>query len=119
MIQHIEIKTSTLRRCCEIIGKRGALGVVDLASLADLGDTRVRKAITRGVELGFLTESSKPPRIGKGNRTKTWVRTDKPLPAIADAHEVEVEEVSYAPADFTPRRDWAVVALFGNYEARS
>lgn len=111
----IEDKTSTLRRCCDLIRAHRSLGIVALASLTDSREACVRKAVARGIELGYLTEGPKPQRLGKGNRLKTYVRTRKRFPR-------EEKVIKRAPiVDWTAlaqRRDWAVVALFGPYEAR-
>lgn len=113
-----ELGSETMRTCCNLIETHGTLGIVDLSSITPFREACLRKAIAQGVELGYLKEGPKPQRYGKGNRRKTYVRTKKPFP-------LEVEKIEEEPpvivdwSAFKPRRDWAVVALFGPYEARA
>lgn len=111
----LEDKSSTLRRCCDLIGKHGSLGIVALSSMIDRRECGIRKAVSCAVDLGYLKEGPKPARVGMGNRMKVYVRTKKRFPRENEAPEPE--EVVEA-GEFKPRRDWAVVALFGPYEAR-
>lgn len=111
MITAIEIETSTLRICCELIRKHRSLGIVDLVAYSNLPDGRIRKALTRGVSLGYLAEGPKPERVGKGNRSKTWIRTRKRLPGV-----IVLDEPEPIIDTLKPHRDWAVEALFGEYQ---
>lgn len=100
--------SSTLRTCCDLIENHGQLGIVDLLVLTGIKDGCMRKAVTRGVELGYLVEGPKT-RGTKKNRRKSWVRTEKLFPR-------EVKKVEDAPVAVNwsgPFRHWMDEALFG------
>lgn len=112
-----ELNRTAMLACCGLISKNGALSVSDLMVMGNLGDSLTRRSIALGIKLGYLFEAPKRERLGKGNRLKTYLRTKKRLPSEQPALAVEERELDMSA--FTPRRDWAVVALFGPYEARA
>lgn len=100
--------SSTLRTCCDLIEKRKQLGIVDLLALTGIKDGCMRKAVTRGVELGYLAEGPKTRGAVK-NRRKSWVRTEKRFPR-------QVKKVEEPPVTVNwsgPFRHWMDEALFG------
>lgn len=110
-------RLTSVRICCELIAQRGSANVYDLAALCTLSESCIRYSLARGVELGYLVEGKKQ-QGESGNHRKTYRRTKKAFPARA----VDDDDEPRAVVDwavFTPRRDWAVVALFGPYEARA
>lgn len=108
-------RLASVRICCELVAQIGKANVYDLAALCRLSDPCIRYSLARGVELGYLVEGNKE-RGDTGKHRKTYARTKKELPAmVVYGDEPSVAMDRYA---LTPRRDWAVAALFGNYEAR-
>ena len=110
--QAIELEASTLRTCCELTAKHGAMTIVDLFAMIKRPEAGIRKAVAIGIELGYLVEGAKcrvtPTR---GNLRKTYARTDKPLPGVVVIEQPE-PVISLNAAD-APFRHWMDSALFG------
>lgn len=86
MITQLEREASSLRICCELVGRIGAMSVVEVCAMSNgITEATVRKALARGIELGYLRHGEKKKvSAGKGNARKTYVRTRKQLPGVIE-----------------------------------
>ena len=109
----LEIETGPVRIICDLIEERGTLGIMDLVALTGFRDPKVRVAVERGIQFGYLKHGKKPTGLGKRNRRMSFVRTRKRFP------EQQAPKPPVQTWSFTPRRDWIIEALFGPYEART